>query len=117
MKQAEVLLLQLLGFYFATPFAVQYVETTGDFSAVRKRVNEVLLYLNSSYTSLKSFMEAGVSPFCQYMCIHCFRNERIDEKTIMDSLRSRVRIEVRPTENDLTRLYKNGDISIVITCS
>ena len=31
-------------------------------------------------------------------------------------LRSRLRIEVRPTENDLTRLYKNGDISIVITC-
>ena len=73
MKQAEVFLLQLLGFYFATPSAVH--ETTGDFSAVRKRVNEVLLYLNSSYTSLKSFMEAGVSPFCQYMCIHCFRNE------------------------------------------
>ena len=33
------------------------------------------------------------------------------------SLRSRLRIEVRPTENDLTRLYKNGDISVVITCS
>ena len=32
-------------------------------------------------------------------------------------LRSRVRIEVRPTENDSTRLYKNGDISVVITCS
>ena len=32
-------------------------------------------------------------------------------------LRSRLRIEVRPTENDLTRLYKNGDISVVITCS
>ena len=31
-------------------------------------------------------------------------------------LRSRLRIEVRPTENDLTRLYKNDDIS-VITCS
>ena len=29
------------------------------------------------------------------------------------SLRSRLRIEVRPTENDLTRLYKNGDISVV----
>ena len=24
---------------------------------------------------------------------------------------------MRPTENDLTRLYKNGDISVVITCS
>ena len=33
------------------------------------------------------------------------------------SLRSRLRIEVRPTENDLTQLYKNGDISVVITCS
>ena len=32
-------------------------------------------------------------------------------------LRSWVRIEVRPTENDSTRLYKNGDISVVITCS
>ena len=32
-------------------------------------------------------------------------------------LRSRLRIEVRPTENDLTRLYKNGDISVVVTCS
>ena len=32
-------------------------------------------------------------------------------------LRSRVRIEVRPTENDSTRLYKNGDISVVIMCS
>ena len=32
-------------------------------------------------------------------------------------LRSRLRIEVRPTENDSTRLYKNGDISVVITCS
>ena len=33
------------------------------------------------------------------------------------SLTSRVRIEVRPTESDSTRLYKNGDISVVITCS
>ena len=33
------------------------------------------------------------------------------------NLRSRLRIEVRPTENDLTRLYKNGHISVVITCS
>ena len=33
------------------------------------------------------------------------------------SLRSLVRIEVRPTENDSTRLYKNGDILVVITCS
>ena len=32
-------------------------------------------------------------------------------------LRSRVRIDVRPMENDSTRLYKNGDISVVITCS
>ena len=32
------------------------------------------------------------------------------------SLRSRLRIEVQPTENDLTWLYKNGDISVVITC-
>ena len=32
-------------------------------------------------------------------------------------LRSRVRIEVPPTENDSTRLYKNSDISVVITCS
>ena len=32
-------------------------------------------------------------------------------------LRSRLRIEVRPTENDLTQLYKNGDILVVITCS
>ena len=32
-------------------------------------------------------------------------------------LRSRVRTEVRPTKNDSTRLYKNGDISVVITCS
>ena len=32
-------------------------------------------------------------------------------------LRSRVRIEVQLTENDSTRLYKNGDISVVITRS
>ena len=32
-------------------------------------------------------------------------------------LRSRVRIEVRPIENDSTRLHKNGDISVVITSS
>ena len=31
--------------------------------------------------------------------------------------RSRVWIVVRPTENDSTRLYKNGDISVVISCS
>ena len=35
----------------------------------------------------------------------------------LGKLRSRLRIEVRPTENDLTRFYKNGDISVVITCS
>ena len=35
----------------------------------------------------------------------------------IQQLRSRERIEVRPTENDSTRLYKNGDISVVITCS
>ena len=33
------------------------------------------------------------------------------------ALRSWLRIEVRPTENDLTLLHKNGDISVVITCS
>ena len=32
-------------------------------------------------------------------------------------LRSRVWIVMRPTENDLTRLYKNGDISVVISYS
>ena len=32
-------------------------------------------------------------------------------------LRSRLRIEVRPTGNDLARLYKNGDISVIITCN
>ena len=32
-------------------------------------------------------------------------------------LRLRERIEVRPTENSSTRLYKNGNISVVITCS
>ena len=32
-------------------------------------------------------------------------------------LRSRVRIELRPTENDSTWLYKNGDISVVVKCS
>ena len=33
------------------------------------------------------------------------------------TLRSRVWIVVRPTENDSTRLYKNDDISIVMSCS
>ena len=32
-------------------------------------------------------------------------------------LRSRVWIAVQPTKNDSTRLYKNGDISVVISCS
>ena len=40
-----------------------------------------------------------------------------DHVNIKAALRSRVRIEVRPTENDSTRLYKNGGISVVITCS
>ena len=35
----------------------------------------------------------------------------------LKNLRSQLRIEVRPTENDLTQLYKNGDISVVIMCS
>ena len=38
-------------------------------------------------------------------------------KVVKYLLKSRLRIEVRPTENDLTRLYKNGDILVVITCS
>ena len=36
---------------------------------------------------------------------------------VLVSLRSLVRTEVRPTENDSTQLYKNDDISVVITCS
>ena len=36
---------------------------------------------------------------------------------MVEAIKVRLRIEVRPTENDLTRLYKNGDISVVITCS
>ena len=32
-------------------------------------------------------------------------------------VRSWLRIEVQPTKNDLTWLYKNGDISVVIRCS
>ena len=35
----------------------------------------------------------------------------------LHALRSRVWIAVRPTENDSTRLYKNGDTSVVISCS
>ena len=38
-------------------------------------------------------------------------------QTLYLQLRSRLRIEVQPTENDLTRLYKNGEISVVITYS
>ena len=38
-------------------------------------------------------------------------------KESTNRLKSRVRIEVRPMENDSTQLYKNGDISVVITCS
>ena len=38
-------------------------------------------------------------------------------RVYMICLRSRVRTEVRPMENDSTRLYKNGDISVVIKCS
>ena len=41
----------------------------------------------------------------------------IDKAEQLPVLRSRLKIEVRPTENDLTQLYKNGDISVVITCS
>ena len=78
-KQAEVFLLQLLDLYVAIPFAVQYLETSGDSSAVRKRVNEVLLCLNSCYTCLKSSIDTGEPPLCQYMCIDCFRNKRICE--------------------------------------
>ena len=32
----------------------------------------------------------------------------VSERIQTATLRSRLRIEVRPTENDLTRLYKNG---------
>ena len=35
------------------------------------------------------------------------------QRTCSQHLRSRVWIVVRPTENDSTRLYKNGDISVV----
>ena len=38
-------------------------------------------------------------------------------RIVKTSLRSHVWIVVRPTENDSTRLYKNGDISVVISCS
>ena len=36
---------------------------------------------------------------------------------LLNHLRSRVWIVMRPTENDSTKLYKNGDISVVITYS
>ena len=39
----------------------------------------------------------------------------IGSKICQSSLRSRVWINVRPTENDSTRLCKNGDISAVIS--
>ena len=45
------------------------------------------------------------------------KNRMIQVESRVLALRSRLRIEVRPTENDLTRLYKNGDISIVVTCN
>ena len=43
--------------------------------------------------------------------------EQTSTAAVTAKLRLRERIEVRPTENDSTRLYKNGDISVVITCS
>ena len=44
-------------------------------------------------------------------CTEDFKNSRVGGS----DLRSRVWIVARPTVNDSTRLYKNGDISIVKT--
>ena len=44
------------------------------------------------------------------------QNENVDESCYID-LRSRVWIVMRLTENDSTRLYSNGDISVVIRYS
>ena len=54
---------------------------------------------------------------CLGTSIESFTGSSSGEQIIIIHLRSRVRIEVRPTENDSTQLYKNGDISVVITCS
>ena len=54
--------------------------------------------------------------FCMFS-LQCFSSERILANHVNNCLRSRVWIVVRPTENDSTRLYKNGDISDVISCS
>ena len=66
-------------------------------------------------------MEDRVTCLAETTFIHVNRMEKLPGArlilNIMFNLRSRLRIEVRPTENDLTRLYKNGDISVVITCS
>ena len=55
------------------------MESSGDSSAVRKRVGEILLYLNSCYACLKSSIDTVEPHLCQYMCIDCFRNKRICE--------------------------------------
>ena len=65
---------------------------------------------NASLSIILKYQEMNVQ-------IQTFADKDIETSCIVDLLRLRVRIEVRPIENDLTRLYKNGDISVVITCS
>ena len=79
MKQVEVFLLHLLNLYVTIPFALQYLETTGDTSSVRKRVDEVLLFQNSYYICLKSSIETGEPLLRQYTYIGCSKKKQIYE--------------------------------------
>ena len=76
------------------------------------RLTRALLYTHTSKTT-----KSQCFPMLLWTVIGFIGTRLIKPAKKPFNLRSRVRIEVRPTENDSTRLYKNGDISVVITCS
>ena len=76
----------------------------------RKHVLRLLrLYGDQAWRGIQK--ESYWSTFVPHMWL------KVSLNSTNSALRPWLRIEVRPMENDFTRLYKNGDISVVITCS
>ena len=78
----EVFILQILDVAVPVKVAVYALETTGEYQDVEKRVNKILLYLNSCRNYLKHSVLTEQGQVCITLCSSCFKYRVVCEQQV-----------------------------------
>ena len=81
-KWVEVFMLQILEVAVAVSVPSYVLETTGEYEDVQKRVDEVLLYVNSSGNCLHRSIFTGQPPVCITFCFSCFQSRAVCDQHV-----------------------------------